>query len=650
MGEAVRSGRRRPHPVPGSEFTIVADTIVGAIGQSTQSQFLYDDLDVATSRWGDIDVDGTTMATSQRGIFAGGDCVTGPATVVQAVGAGRRAADAIDEYLRTGSVTPRSSEFAASRGTLEDLPRHEFEVQPRLARTVPLTLAATERTGSFAEVELTLDEAQARAEAARCLSCGCSARYGCELRDAATEHGVRHHPRPRPRPRFPIDETHPFLIRDPNKCIACGRCIAACAEVEGVDVLGYRYEMGRLTVGAASGLPLPQTDCVSCGQCATACPCGALYFRRETDVVLQDINDPAKTVVAALAPAPRTVVATSYGVAPEDAGPFTAGLLRALGFDASFDVAFAADLTVVEEATEFLERVAAGGVLPQFTSCCPGWVNHVEKTYPELIGNLSSCRSPQGMMAATLKNHYARIVGVDPADLVVVSVMPCLGKKDEARREQLGQDGRHDVDAVLTTQELLEMADELRIDPTAVPRVPWDAPYTQATGAGVIFGASGGVAEAAMRMAVEKLTGRPLHEDDVDMLEVRGLDGIREATLTAHDGTRVRVAVVSGLGTARPLIQKAARGEDTGYDLIEIMACPGGCIGGAGNPLPRVVGEVAARQDVLYDIDRLSDLRASQGNADVWTLYDDFYETPGSHKAHELLHTQYVDRRVGALS
>ncbi|MDR2722673.1 MAG: FAD-dependent oxidoreductase, partial [Cellulomonadaceae bacterium] len=586
LGEPDRTGRRRPIPIEGSDFEIEADTIIGAIGQSTNTQWLYNDLEVALSRWGDIRVDEATSLTNQPGIFAGGDCVTGPATVVAAVGAGRRAAQSIDELLSTGTVTPRTEPFSASRGSLEDLPRDEFEAKPRVERASMPRIDMRQATRDFTEIDLGLVQEAARREAARCLACGCSARYDCELRNEATAHGVRFIEPLHERPRFSIDETHPFLIRDQNKCIACGKCVAACSQIEGVDVLGYRYDTdltgkGCLVVGSANGLPLTQTACISCGQCATACPCGALDFRRESDLVWQAINNPDLTVVGFLAPAPRSVIGRHYGWTPSETAPYTAGLMRRLGFDVCFDVAFAADLTIIEEANEFIGRVQThldGGaaVLPQFTSCCPGWVSFVEKKYPALIPNLSTCRSPQGMMAATIKNHYATLLGKKPENLFVVSIMPCLAKKDEARREQLTTDGQQDVDAVLTTQEFIEMVDQMRINLDEITPQDWDAPYAKTSGAGVIFGASGGVAEAAVRMAVEKLTGVTLDDSSLDVHQVRGLDGVREAVITVNETTSLRIAVTAGLSTARPIIEAAARGEDTGYDLIEIMACPGG--------------------------------------------------------------------------
>ncbi len=643
LGEPDRSGRRRPIPVEGSEFVIEADTVIGAIGQSTNTQFLYNDLPVRLNKWGDVDIDGGTMQASEPKIFAGGDCVTGPATVIQAVAAGRQAAKAMDQFVMKGYVRPEQKEYNCSRGSLEDLPRWEFEAMPKLARQAMPMLPTEVRVPDFPEVELGFEESAARTEAARCLRCGCKARFVCDLRAVATEQDI-HFAKPlHVRPYVPIVRDHPFIIRDHNKCISCGRCVAACAEIEGPAVLAYQFRNGHLTVGTHNGAPLIDTDCVSCGQCVTACPCGALDYVRERPNVFAAINDPTKLVVGFVAPAPRSVTCDTYGIPFDKASGFIAGLMRKLGFDRIFDFSFAADLTIMEETTEFLNRVASGGVMPQFTSCCPGWVNLVERRYPDLIPYLSSCKSPQQMMGATVKNHFAKAYGVSLDDLYVVSIVPCLAKKFEAGRPEFAPGGIRDIDAVLTTTEFIEMIDMVRLDPAEVEPSEFDEPYARVTGAGVLFGASGGVAEAALRMAVEKLTGNELLEH-LDFTEVRGFEGFKESTVTAG-GKTVRVAVINGLGNAEPLVQRVVAGEDVGYDLIEIMACPGGCIGGAGNPVPDRVGEMTARQKVLINIDRVSKYRKSQENPDILRLYDDFYGEPNSEVAHHLLHTTYAPYR-----
>lgn len=642
LGEPDRSGRRRPVPVEGSDLVVEADTIIGAIGQSTDTGFLYNDLPVRLNKWGDIDIDTATMESSERKIFAGGDCVTGPATVIAAVAAGRQAAVAIDEFVTRGYVRPRTEEYTCSR-TLEDIPVDELALGPRVPRAALPHLPVPERVTSFVEVESGLTEAAARTEARRCLRCGCDKRYDCDLRDEATRHQVVFETPLHVRPYSPVETDHPFIMRDNNKCIACGRCVAACAELEGVGVLAFQFSGGQLRVGTHNGERLDATDCVSCGQCVRACPCGALDYRRERGAVHRAINDPTTTVVGFVAPAVRTVVASEYGLSADEVSPFIAGLMRAVGFDKVFDFAFAADLTVVEEATEFLERVERGGVMPQFTSCCPGWVNLVERRYPALIGHLSSCRSPQQMMGATVKSHFADTTGVAREDLFVVSIVPCMAKKTEAARPELEHDGTRDVDAVITSTELLEMVLALRLRPDDIEPGEFDAPYSKVSGAGMLFGASGGVAIAAMRMAAEKLSGEPLDEP-FGLETLHGTEQIRSTTIDVGDRP-IRVAVVSGLGNAAPLVEKVIAGEDVGYDLIEVMACPGGCINGAGNPVAEMIGEAAGREKVLVGIDQSSEHRTSQGNPDLLRLYDEFYGEPNSELAHRLLHTGYAPFR-----
>ncbi len=639
LGEPDRSGRARPVPVEGTDFSIEASLVIGAIGQSTNTQFLFHDLPVKLNKWGDVKVNGSTLETSEPKVFAGGDCVTGPATVIEAVAAGRRAARSMNQLLSRGYVRAEPAIYNCSRGSLEDLPRDEFESRPKLARQVMPSLPAATRVTSFAEVESGYSQAEARAEAARCLRCGCKARFDCDLRTEATREEISYVEPLHQRPRTPVVRDHPFIVRDHNKCISCGRCVAACAEIEGIGALAYQFSSGVLGVGTANGKPLIETDCVSCGQCVAACPCGALDYVRERPSVFAAINDPTKVVVGFVAPAPRSVIAAEFGKTAEQASPFVAGLMRAVGFDRVFDFSFAADLTVMEETTEFLNRVSAGGVMPQFTSCCPGWVNLVEKKFPELIPHLSSCKSPQQMMGTTVKTHFAQTTGISLEDLYVVSIVPCLAKKYEAARPEFATHRLRDVDAVLTTTEFIEMIKMIRLDPDDITPDRFDDPYSHVSGAGVIFGASGGVAEAALRMAVEKLTGER-QRGQLEYQQVRGMAGVKEATITAAD-TTVRVAVISGLGNALPIVERVAAGEDVGYDLIEIMACPGGCIDGAGNPAPAKVGELRARTQVLFDIDKGSKYRRSQENPDVLRLYEQFYESPNSTKARQLLHTRY---------
>jgi formate dehydrogenase major subunit len=507
-------------------------------------------------------------------------------------------------------------------------------------------LPIADRLAGFPEVELGITEVDARAEAGRCLTCGCAKQSHCSLRNEASEHGVAFSTPLHVRPYSPIVRDHPFIIRDNNKCISCGRCVAACADIVGPGVLAFQFHEGRMTVGTHNGLPLSQTDCVSCGQCVRACPCGALDYERERGSVFTAINNPEKVVVGFVAPAVRAVIAAEYGVPVAEVSPFIAGLMRRIGFDKVFDFAFAADLTVMEETTEFFDRIEHGGTLPLFTSCCPGWVNFAERRHPEMIPNLSSCKSPQQMMGATVKSHFAQQAGISLDNLYVVSIVPCIAKKYEAAREEFAPEGIRDVDAVLTTTEFVEMVDMLRLTREDIVPGEFDAPYAEVSGAGVLFGASGGVAEAAVRMAVEKLTGEFI-TDRLDYQAVEGLPGVKTASVQAGDRT-LRVAAISGLGNAEPIVKRVLAGEDIGYDLVEIMACPGGCVQGAGHPIPDKVGDLAARERVLDQVDSCSKYRGSQHNPDVLGLYTDFYGEPNSHLAHDLLHTTYAPFRSTA--
>lgn len=644
LGEPDRSGRRRPVPVEGSNFHIEADAIISAVGQSTDTGFLYNDLPLRLNKWGDVDIDGFSMQTSESKVFAGGDCVTGPATVIEAIAAGRRAAVAIDEFVTNGYIMPSSEDYTCSRGSLEDLPRDEFATFPRLPRAIGAELDVADRLDGFPEVELTLTEEQASAEASRCLTCGCAKQDRCALRDQATSHGVTFSTPLHIRPRTPIVKDHPFIVRDQNKCISCGLCVAACAELMGPGVLAFQFKEGQLTVGTHNGEPLQMTDCVSCGQCVRACPCGALDYERERGKVFTAINDPSKTVVGFVAPAVRSYISNYYGIAPTEVSGFMAGLMRKVGFDKVFDFVFAADLTIMEETTEFFTRVANEGVLPLLTSCCPGWVNYVERRYPGMIPHLSSCKSPQQMMGSTVKNHFAPRADISLDELYVVSIVPCLAKKFEAGRPEFAPAGIRDVDAVLTTTEFIEMVEMLRLQPEDIEPAEFDAPYQQVSGAGVLFGASGGVAEAALRAAVEKMTGKPLVER-LNYEPAVGMPGVKTAKVVA-DGRTLRVAAVSGLGNADPLVKRILAGEDLGFDMIEVMACPGGCIQGAGHPVPSQVGELVAREKVLDYIDNTAQVHGSQDNLDVMSLYVDFFGEPNSPRAHDLLHTTYAPFRT----
>lgn len=645
LGEPDRSGRRKVTPVEGTEFTIEADKIIGAIGQSTNTSYLWNDLPVKLNQWGDVEINGKTMETSIDKIFSGGDCVTGPATVIQAVAAGRQAAESMDNFVHRGYSPELKDDYSCSRGSLEDLPRYEFEAISRIPRSSMNRIDMKRRTSGFEEVETGLSEAEAIEEAERCLECGCNERKDCNLRNTASDHNILHKTPMKEMSYTPVVNDHPFIVRDHNKCISCGRCINVCKDLEGPDVLHFYLKDSKLVVGTKSGAPLEETDCVSCGQCLTACPCGALDYKRESDKVFAALNDPGKIVIGFTAPAVRTVIAEEFGIGSSDISAFMAGLLKKMNFDYVYDFTFAADLTIVEETSEFIDRLTNDKVLPHFTSCCPGWVNLMERRYPEMIPHLSSCKSPQQMMGATVRNHFPlwsdkKISG---KDVFIVSIVPCLAKKYEAAREEFVSNGIRDVDAVLTTMEILEMVEISKLDVNTVEPADFDEPYKNVSGAGILFGVSGGVAEASLRMAVEEISGESVSE--LDFHEIRGLEGIKEAEVNLS-GKTLRLAVISGLKNVEPIMDKIKKGTDCGYDLIEVMACPGGCIAGAGHPVPEDSREITQRKEFLQELDRSSDNRKSHENPDVKKLYKDFYGKPNSEMAHQLLHTEYRSRSL----
>ncbi len=637
LGEPDRSGRRKVTPIENSEYEVACNCVIGAIGQSTDVSFLFNDSPVKLNQWGDIEINGKTMQTSDPKVFSAGDCVTGPATVVQAVGAGRVAAECIDEFVLTGKVTDLTKDYSCSRGTLEDLPKFEFEIKPKLSRAKMNAISLKAREKNFDEVETGLKQQQAIDEAARCLKCGCTERYDCDLRDCASNHNITHKKHLHELSYIPVVTDHPYIMRDHNKCVLCGRCIAVCKDLEGPGVLDFYMKEGKLRVGTRSGAPLEKTECVNCGQCVATCPCGALSIKSDIDKVFKAINDPEITVVGFMAPAVRTVIADRFGLPSDKATAFTGGMLKALGVDKVFDVNFTADLTILEEASEFIGRLTNKGVLPQFTSCCPGWVTYVEKKYSEFIPNLSSCKSPQQMLGALMKSHFPQVEKIDRKKVFSVSVMPCIAKKFEADRPEFTVDGVKDIDAVITTTELIEMIKLCKLEDKIFP-VEFDRPYEQASGAACLFGVTGGVCEAALRMAADVVTGTKV--ENLDYQAVRGLEGIKEAVVELN-GLKIKVAVVNSLKNAEPIMEAMKKGVDLGYHLIEVMACPGGCIDGAGQPVPTESRELTRRKDLIFDIDKNLDLRKSQENPDIISLYDTFFGKPNSELAHKLLHTHY---------
>ncbi len=445
-----------------------------------------------------------------------------------------------------------------------------------------------------------------------------------------------------------IDYSAAHMIRDNSKCILCRRCSAVCANVQKIGVIGANERGFATNIGSAFEMGLGDTSCISCGQCIAVCPTGALTEKDTTDEVFAAIADPEKYVVVQTAPAVRAALAESFGypIGTDAEGKMVAALRR-LGFDKVFDTDFAADVTIWEEGTELLDRIQNGGVLPMITSCSPGWVKYCEHYFPEMIPNLSSCKSPQQMFGALVKSYYAEKMGIDPAKIVSVSVMPCTAKKFEIGRDDQNGAGFPDLDYTITTRELAHMIEKVGMNWHTLREEEFDMPLGMAWGAGVIFGATGGVMEAALRFAVEKLTGEELPK--LDFTEVRGMEGIKEATYNVA-GLDVKVAVASGTGNAKELLEKVKAGE-ADYHFIEVMGCPGGCVNGGGQPQqPGYVRNTTdirgLRAQVLYDLDSANSVRKSQDNEAVKELYATYLGTPGGEKAHHLLHTTYVAREV----
>ncbi|MBP3243112.1 MAG: iron hydrogenase small subunit [Ruminococcus sp.] len=479
----------------------------------------------------------------------------------------------------------------------------------------------------------------------KCLSCVRSG--NCELQKLCKDYGVEDASKyDGARNEYEIDNTAAHMYRDNNKCILCRRCVAVCSKTQGIGVIGANERGFKTFIGSAFDMGLGETSCVSCGQCIAVCPVGAIAEKDFTKDVLAAIADPEKTVLVQTAPAVRAGLGEAFGlpIGTNVEGKMAAALRR-LGFDKVFDTDFAADLTIMEEANEFIGRVQNGGVLPMITSCSPGWVKFCEHYYPDLLDHLSTCKSPQQMFGATAKTYYAEKMGIDPKNIVMVSVMPCTAKKFEIGRDDQSAAGVPDVDIALTTRELARMIERAGINFLGLPDEKFDDPLGISTGAGVIFGATGGVMEAALRTAVHTLTGETVTE----LPEVRGTEGIKTATYNVG-GMEVKVAVASGLSNAREILDKIRSGE-CDAQFIEIMACPGGCVNGGGQPqvpmgIRNFVDIRAERAKVLYNLDKSMPLRQSHDNPAIKQVYEEFFGQPGSEKAHHILHTSYVKRSV----
>lgn len=475
-----------------------------------------------------------------------------------------------------------------------------------------------------------------------CLTCDKSG--SCKLQDYSERYGIDkvRFINPTDDDKKPIDNFNPSIVRDPNKCILCGNCVRVCLEHQGMHILDFSKRGSQVEVGPAYGKHLDEVDCIYCGQCVTVCPVGAITVKQEIEQVAKALNDPAKTVVFQVAPAVRVGLGELFGLAPgTNVEGKIAAALRRMGADKAFDTNFAADLTIMEEATEFLKRLKTGENLPIFTSCCPGWVKAAEQSYPELLPHLSSCRSPQQMFGSVVKKYFAKAEGKQASEVFSVSVMPCSAKKFEAQRPEFTTDGVRDVDAVITTQELAKMIRAYGLDFNNLPDEPWDQPLGESTGAAVIFGATGGVAEAALRTAYKVATGSEL-ERDLWKTAAAG-ETTREAVVDVA-GTPIRIATVNSLAAAAELIEKVKRSGEQ-YHLVEVMACPGGCVGGAGQPPLDTLVKRAQRAKGLASIDKSCKFRQSHNNESVQELYKQHLQEPNSHEAHEALHTEYSSRR-----
>ena len=475
------------------------------------------------------------------------------------------------------------------------------------------------------------------------VSCtSCPSNHNCGLQQIAADLGIRESRFEDVLKEKPLDTSSPSIVRNPNKCIKCGRCIQMCAKVQGLAIIEYMGRSFEADVTPPYGRFLSEAACVACGQCSAICPVAAITEKEDIERVWDAINDPSKTVVVQTAPAVRVSIGEEFGMEPGQVmtGQMVAAL-RMLGFDKVFDTDFTADLTIIEEGHELLHRMKTGGVLPMLTSCSPGWINFIEQYYPELLPHVSSCKSPQQMFGALAKAYYPEKIGKKAEDIFSVSIMPCTAKKFEALRDEMSIDGKEpDVDVVLTTRELGKMLKQAGIDFVNLPEEKYDDPFGITTGAAVIFGATGGVMEAALRTVYEVVTGKTL--EALDFTDVRGLAGIKESEVDLG-GTKVKVAVAHSLSKAREVLELIKAGK-ADYAFVEIMCCPGGCIGGGGQPYGATDELRQKRMDAIYKADHDLPLRKSHESPAVKKIYEDFLGEPLGEKSHHLLHTTYKDR------
>lgn len=491
----------------------------------------------------------------------------------------------------------------------------------------------TERVRKTRKLNLELLLSNHKVDCPTCIKSG-----DCELKELSEKMGIRDNRFAGLKSSLDRDDSTPSLFRDPEKCILCRRCVSVCHQVQSVKAIVPEGRGFNTVVEPAFYNSLSESPCVLCGQCSVICPTGAITEKEYINQVWEALDDPQKHVIVQTAPAVRVALSEAFN---QPAGSIVTGqmvaALRRLGFDQVFDTNFTADLTIMEEGTELIKRIENNETLPLFTSCSPGWIKFIEHYYPEFIYNLSSCKSPQQMFGAVARSYYAEKNGIDQKDLVVVSIMPCTAKKYEASRSEMAGD----VDYALTTRELGRMIKQAGIDIIDLPEEDFNQLLGTSSGAADIFGATGGVMEAALRTAYELLTGEELAA--LDFKEVRGIKGIKEAEVKIGD-MNLKVAVANGLGNARKILERIKAGEE--FHFVEFMACPGGCIGGGGQPLPATEDVLEKRLEALYQIDRNKKIRKSHQNPYIKKIYQEYLEKPGSHKAHQLLHTHYVVRGV----
>lgn len=469
----------------------------------------------------------------------------------------------------------------------------------------------------------------------------CIRNLNCELQKLSEELGIRQRRYLGEKMKYDVDVSSPSIVRDPNKCVLCGRCVRICEEIQGVSAIDFVARGSRAHVAPAFEVGLNVSSCVNCGQCILVCPTGALREKSHIKVVMDAINDPERVVIVQHAPSISVTLGEEFNLKPgADVMGIMNAALRRLGFDKIFDTAFGADLTVMEEAKEFIERINGKGKLPLMTSCSPGWVKFVEEFYPDFIENLSTCKSPQQMLGAVTKHFYAEKTGIDKSKIFMVSIMPCTAKKFEAERPELVTGGYPDVDAVLTTRELARMIRLRGLDLNLLEPEPNDNPFGNRSSAGKLFGVSGGVMEAAVRTAYYFLTGEEL--EVTELKELRGLEPIKECKIKIN-GKELGLVAVSGLGNARKVLDEIRAGRDD-IHFIEVMACPGGCIAGGGQPYSTNLDKIRARMKALYNIDKISSIRRAHENPYIQRLYREFLGEPLSEKSHKYLHTHYVKR------